>query len=82
MIGFLSTLWGKIAGAALAILAILSAIAKIRRDGVKQGRAEERAKAQAAQTQAIKDRRTSDEVVENLADNSVRERLRSRWSRD
>lgn len=82
MMQFLTGIWGKVAAGALAVLAILGAILKIRSDGVKWGEAKQRAKEQEALNKAIEDRRKSDEAVDGLSDNAVRDRLREKWSSD
>lgn len=81
MIAFLSSLWGKFAGFALAIVGILAALAKIKRDGVKQGRLEERAKALEAQNQAIRERGEIDAEISAMSDDDVRKRLHEHWAR-
>jgi len=77
----LSKLYGYALAAGGAVLAILAAVAGVRRGGRIEGAAQERAKTNAANTELIDDRRKSDARLDALSDADVDRRLSERWNR-
>lgn len=77
-----TSLWGRLAAAGAVVLGILASLALVFRKGEQAGKAKIEAEQARLRDKAIAERKHSDEVVDNLSDDAVRERLRKQWGKD
>lgn len=78
MIGFLSGIWGKVVGVAVAIGAFLILIAKIK----QSGRDAERADNSVRVIKTVEKKNEVEKRVDRLSDNDVADELFDKYSRD
>lgn len=81
IIGLLSGAWRNVALAAAAIVAVLTALALMKRGAYNQGVSDARVKSQADVIRAVNERAKIDAGVGRLSGDAARQRLRDRWGR-